>query len=957
MSGFSTLLIPPDLREDVLYGGAEMIEKEVITTTPSSSSASPLPHSGPAPFRPPADTTSVKQYHMHLFDEEERHEKLQQLREEEHQLLHTHPSPPAHGNNSSNSSNSRKEETHVALVRCRQLHEAYLRQLEWARGVVQQDKRLVQWLTCPTDPTLWPCIEKMEEAIEAAAALRELVDMPPDEAGATALRQAMGILRAEATHPGLYPITPVHVAGTLVPYFTSSSTSEAPPSPVPLSSSSSSKTFTQGDPAAVNHGTTLFRLQPSSRVFSVSDVLALPLTTKALRCLVELLTPPLLPPAWPSLPLSASASTPFSSASCTPEALTIRWRQLTQLHLSYFQAGATRQCMGSVQDVMASWWAMAQDHPRRGGGGPAPRMSREEGTREEVETCLAQRLHTLPHLPRRDVPLSASASTHEGKKGVGGGHRSLPSPHAVEQEGRIRLQGGVYASVLSFPHAIVVCVRGAAEVLGGLEEVKATEEDTPSFPTGTGRPSLASTGGGGHRPRRRSPRYRRFITAPFVVDRVLPAAVQATLEPYLQMPVREALARGTLVLVGKPHSASPFSGEADGARPPRPLPPRQRAEGEAGGGRTIPHETKEEKDISFSVASSASFGMASDVSPEIFQPPTLEELEQVARQYLLSPVVLDRVGSDAPLLVSAEKSGAVGHHHHHLRHSPPTTTESATHSSPPDDLSHTKAMKNESDTERMTEPHQEEGNGPKKRRRAQDKEEEEEASHGRKKERFDEVESVKKEPEDLAGDAFVSSEAKEQGKEAPKTGGGAAWCQYQRLPLEETTCTAAASSTKKAFFAYRFRMPFNRFLVFHGRHVEGGFQGRPPVLQKMKAEQEERLEAMAEEAWRDSLRRTASSGGGGGEERGGSGASIGNREGLPASSFASPSVPLTGAALRGAVEKAVMKVLAIEPLSKADLLAHTELRPYAGSSYLEPVVKAVLKERAQYRGKRYELLE
>lgn len=1054
MRGFSTLLIPPELRDDVLYGAAEIIEREVMamngpststgTTTTTSSKDDPA-------------LSGVRTYYLHLLDEEERQEKIQQLGQEEQQLMNVMRrreggQPPRsssfssffssenpnhhHANDPFPSPDTRREADDdddddsrrlcLQVVQCRRIHESYLDQIQWAREVVQKDAFLSQWLTTSSsDPSLWPSIEKLEEAGEVAAALHELANHPPEFAAAANLRRALHVLHAEAAHPGLYTLLPAHVSGELTPYFTSSSSCSGGGNATEntsLSSSTSASvvTYLCGDPVALQGGggarhptpssspphsnritSTLFRVQTSLRVFSTSDLIEQPLTAKAMISLLRMLTPPAVPPvectrAGAVVSLSVPPSCCSSSSlllSCPVEALKARWDALTRLHLSYLKKGSTRLLMGTVQEMLFNWFCVTRSPnstaaatpssptavgPAEGvcggiervvdrsgggrlvGGGLAAgnerltckretgrpgggRGQQEQQQEEDEEGYLAQRLQQLPRILDPGSFPSPSTTTSSSTP-------SSSSSHVEYSQGRVRLLSGVYASVFSCTHVVVVFLRGPAEFLGRMQDEENSilpSASLPSFaprvlqggerggsgPILRGASSSFSSSAVGEGGKSKHRGYCRLETSSSALRRFLPPSIRASLEGHLHMTVKEALGRGILLLVGKPFSSSSsFSVQEKNrmeSRSRSPPPPS-------------------------SIIANTNIATAEESSP-----PKLEELEAVLRRYVLSPVVLDCVGEEAHVLL------------------PPTEERKQLPlPAPPSCDSRYVEMEKKEDEDHVTTIGSEEALEVNK-----DKSTEQKSSRS-------------------------ENEAREE-EEKGENGGGRGerrrvWCSHQQLPLPSGSslphgpssvswprqgdgggATTASSffptstprlrsdASSALSFAYRFRIPFNPFLLFHGRHVEGGWQCRLGVLERMKREREEHLEEITEEAWRQSLRRPPA----GGEERGGSAGgvgaspfSVGGAVNPPLSPFGSPTtvtsgmssggvVPLAGAALRTAVEHTVIKVLAMTPLSRADLLAHPELQPYAASSNFEPVVKAVLRDRAQYRGRKYELLE
>eukprot|EP00796_Vickermania_ingenoplastis_P008759 gene8759-6161_t len=235
MSEYTAILVPPEFRDAVLHGAAETIVRRV--TLPAEDAPSPRT----------TEPTSSTTYHLHLFDEEER---LQQLQLE--------TLPPA----------------------VRVAHSAYTARLNEAREIVRSDPRLSRWLTCRTEAALWPAAALLQEAVEVVAMLKELADDPPDHRGAAALLEAVQVLRDEATLPGLYPLAPAQVAGTLTAFQI-----QTPPAAA-------------GTPCVLSHarslglrGDMLHRLLSDVQVLTSSEVADLPLTSKAVGQLAALLQP------------------------------------------------------------------------------------------------------------------------------------------------------------------------------------------------------------------------------------------------------------------------------------------------------------------------------------------------------------------------------------------------------------------------------------------------------------------------------------------------------------------------------------------------------------------------------------------------------------------------------------------------------------------------------------------
>lgn len=179
-------------------------------------------------------------------------------------------------------------------------------------------------------------------------------------------------------------------------------------------------------------------------------------------------------------------------------------------------------------------------------------------------------------------------------------------------------------------------------------------------------------------------------------------------------------------------------------------------------------------------------------------------------------------------------------------------------------------------------------------------------------------------------------------------------CQVQAISLSSRVALSNPSglpSGESEIRLFRVKVPINPFVVFHGPRVEGGFRGEEGVIRSLKRRRDERLDRLGEKVLMDSLRPVS-------EVSGSPTAKMPRLAGSSASlDHLVVQSTLVGAALRDAVESTVIKVLAMQPLSRAELMHHPELQPYHSSPNFEPVVKAVLKQRAQYRGKKYELSE
>lgn len=237
----TSLLLPSEYVDDVLHGGAEIIERRVTMPSPS-----------------PASTTSTAwSYHLHLFDEEERIE-----------LLGREDLPE----------------------RVREAHRAHLQRLQSAREVILKDSRLSRWLTCRDDPSLWPGPASLSEAGDVVAMLKEIGDTP-DSRGASVTRQAVRLLCQEATKPGLYSLNQVQVAGELVAF----AGDIAAQNSTKISSSNTNRSEKQQTwrqcQKDIVAGDRMYRLQGAARVYSSPEVLELPLTTKAVEQLVAFVLP------------------------------------------------------------------------------------------------------------------------------------------------------------------------------------------------------------------------------------------------------------------------------------------------------------------------------------------------------------------------------------------------------------------------------------------------------------------------------------------------------------------------------------------------------------------------------------------------------------------------------------------------------------------------------------------
>lgn len=1096
----SALLIPPEYQEDVLYGGAEIIEKETVgTAIPSTTSGGRHP--------------TALSYHLHILDAEERRELLWQQRQAPlcSPSSFTSPVPPCSSSlppppccspsptseGDSGACARTPPPTYssfppllpaAAAVPVCQVHERYLQRLDWARAYLRLDRRFSRWLTCPEDHTLWPSaasdawrdvaeairvlqeVEDLEgpqqgggssakkneeeESLALALALttsmplhhhqgretKTTCDIPPRRRRLLALEEAWRILYTEATRPGVYPIAPVSVAGTLTPYLChqqESSTRMANSTEaterrggwmLPQESSekqltSSAVTYTRGSASALranmpltlppppssllyNHGEGssnmgsprsesgiyLFQMPPRPRLFSAMEILEMPLTMKAMSELVtrfydhhdvgtDMKT--FLPLLMSSLSSEVAAqrhqpsnmkvrgpnrvaamdtrSSSINSSINRSSAAGTRdlWRALVGLHRSRLvqSAGgvnvtknnthprtavsgngvtsltvrealrhgaapseASLPLMGSVQDFLQSgwcgWstqfsssanvvmsggyknggrrvltataWAMQQYQeqqqaaallgiePRSGSKALALSGSSslshtdvrdtddDEEDDGEPESFLAERVRAAhadgggnpPLVPRghgntKDketacTPTSGnSTAAAEGGVGAGGGASCPNQP--------IRLQSGVYATVLHLLHTVCLFVTEGEEETAAAAMGAAEEEELRKF-------------------RRRPADW-------LLLDRLIAPAgssMRVSLEQQLHMSLPQAWQRGLLRVFTRRYPLS------HGVLP------------------TIDQS---------SAPSSLHFAAA---------PPSADDMWEATCQGFWSPFIVAHHQQEQEIEMNRN---AVQEH----RNLPQNTLPLQEESYPLNRVQEGSKV--------MQTPEREDGRG--------------------------------RNPQHSWAEAYCA---------APP--------QFLSLP-SNTVCLDPAPSTNRAtpspasnsepdettrrttlfVHAVRFRAHHNPFLLLHGDRVERGWEGRTAVRRALKRRREELPEAYEEQQLMASLRRRRGDVGAGVAMS--AAAAAANNKTHSSSSVAPPPPPpcsLVGTELREAVRSTMMKVLAVEPLSKVELLEHAQMRRYAASPAFEPVVQALLKEgrssqRIQYKGRKYELAE
>lgn len=352
----SALLMPKEFEHTVVHCGAELVVER------SEEPASALDDGAGGTDSSAAGT--VRRF-LHILDEDERADKL------------------------------RAGELAPAL---RAVHENQLRELAWARATLWGDARIQAFLTSAS-PVLWPSVRALTPVVEIAQQLKRYADRPANARGADDLRRALDVLTREAQHTGLHPLKEAPVAGRLTLYAQGGGThaSASGSSAVVRVSAGqqeegiSGRTGSRrlddhregdapsgrgykrvreeehaasraaGSGEALSAGTTLHRvdhlcmaptallLVPHRTVYLTSEVLALPLTTRTREALVTRLQRPAPPRPHPHLDGTSAAVTAVSQSATTPPPA---WSTFLALHRRSLCAGHGLGLIYSVQEMM-----------------------------------------------------------------------------------------------------------------------------------------------------------------------------------------------------------------------------------------------------------------------------------------------------------------------------------------------------------------------------------------------------------------------------------------------------------------------------------------------------------------------------------------------------------------------------------------------------------------------------
>ncbi|CBZ28139.1 conserved hypothetical protein [Leishmania mexicana MHOM/GT/2001/U1103] len=237
------LLLPEELRDEVVSGAAEII----------------------------VERGSRNRCFLHVYSEEERLAKAEDIADPDDVVRHA--------------------------------HERHLSELRWARGVLWADSR-VQRFVRYADHILWPAYESLSKVINV---VRQLI-LCEEGDNATVLKRARdvavanGILRREATLPGLHPLKETRLEGQAILYDVQQvrkRSRDAWAATMP-------SVLLRVDEEPVDSVAWIAEVKQTS--YTVSDILQLQLATTPLTRLVELLSQPQSSPAAAHSALDASAA-------------------------------------------------------------------------------------------------------------------------------------------------------------------------------------------------------------------------------------------------------------------------------------------------------------------------------------------------------------------------------------------------------------------------------------------------------------------------------------------------------------------------------------------------------------------------------------------------------------------------------------------------------------------------
>ncbi|GET89686.1 hypothetical protein, conserved [Leishmania tarentolae] len=218
----------------------------------------------------------------------------------------------------------------------RKAHERHLRELRWARGVLWADSR-VQRFVRYTDHLLWPGYESLSKFVNV---VRQLI-LCEEGDNATVLKRARdvavasGILRREATLPGLHPLKETRLEGQAVLYDVQQVRKrgrDAWAATIP-------SVLSRVDEEPVDSVAWIAEVKQT--YYTVSDILQLQLATTPLARLVALLSHP------QSLPVAAD---PASSACMTRH----QWRGLLDKHRQWAEY---HSLFADVEEACRGWGA------------------------------------------------------------------------------------------------------------------------------------------------------------------------------------------------------------------------------------------------------------------------------------------------------------------------------------------------------------------------------------------------------------------------------------------------------------------------------------------------------------------------------------------------------------------------------------------------------------------------
>lgn len=176
------------------------------------------------------------------------------------------------------------------------------------------------------------------------------------------------------------------------------------------------------------------------------------------------------------------------------------------------------------------------------------------------------------------------------------------------------------------------------------------------------------------------------------------------------------------------------------------------------------------------------------------------------------------------------------------------------------------------------------------------------------------------------------------------------------VPLNDCCSVRPPHPLSESLSLVSLQSRFNPFVILHGHRVDGGFEGDTAYLEGLQRTRDRTVETQMEEQMRRSNAEPSTA-----AESSGSYSATANTATAVRQSAVTAAGPIsaasTGDAKRADFTRSLIEALTRGPMAKADIGRHPSMRAWTMLPNYEALLKSVLKERAEYKGRKYKLLE